>query len=294
MINIISICGTRPEVIRVIRDLPNHIIVNTGQHYDDNMDAVFWKERGFEPDVNLGAKTFPEMYERIDELLKKEKPKLVIIYGDTRSSFVGAMAAKDNRVKIAHLEAGVRGYDLDVPEERYRIGIDHISDYLFAINEFCKENLIRENVQGKIFVVGDILYDVFLEKRKHKGYVLMTIHREENQNAGTLRELLKEYQNEHIVFPAHPVIRPLLDKIKTRGRIAIGEPLGHDEMLELIKNAKMVITDSGGILREAFFAGVPLRVIMKKNPLEREISVFGDGTAREKIKKIIIKELYGK
>ena len=293
-IGIISICGTRPEVIRVIKDLPNHLIVNTGQHYDDSMDAIFWKERDFEPDVNLNAKEFPETYRKVDELLKEKKPKLIISYGDTRSSFIAALAAKNNDIKVVHLEAGVRCYDMSMPEERYRIMIDSISDYLFVLNKKGKENLLRENIQGEIFIVGDLLYDKYIQKRKHKDFVLMTIHRKQNQNSEFLSSLFKKYENEQeVILLVHHAIKDLLKTISCPANLDMIEPVNHEKMLKLIRNAKLVVTDSGGVQREAFFMGVPLDVRLKENPLEDEISIFGDGHAEERIKKIILEKVYG-
>ena len=289
-----SIIGTRPEAIRVIKKLPNHMIVNTGQHYDENMDVVFWKERGIEPDVNLGAKNFEEIYTKVCDLIGEHSPKLIITYGDTRSSFVATLAAKDKGVRVAHLEAGVRCYDMDMPEERNRIMIDSIADYLFAVNEKCKENLLKENVQGKIFVVGDILFDNYIEKRKHKDFVLMTIHRKQNQSPEFLSSLFREYKDEsRIVFPAHPTMKGILKNISLPSNLKVIEPTNHRKMLKLISEAKIVVTDSGGVQREAFFMGVPLDVKLKKNPWNSEISVFGDGRAEEKIKTIILEEFYG-
>ena len=288
MIDIISIVGTRPEVLRVIKDLPSHLIVNTGQHYNDNMDKIFWEEQGIESDVNICAQSFADIYDGVFKLLKEKKPKIVVIYGDTRSSFASALAAKDNDIKVAHLEAGVRGYDMDVPEERNRIMIDHISDYLFAINNRCKENLLKENVQGEIFVVGDMLYDRYLQKRKHDGYILMTIHRKENQNIEFMKKLFCQYLNERIIFPMHPVMKNFISGILPE-KLEIIEPIGHLKMLELIKNAKLVISDSGGVIREAFFMGVPIRTMMKVYPMEEEISIFGSGDAELKIKEILLK-----
>lgn len=290
MIDIISVCGTRPEVIRVIKDLPNHLIVNTGQHYDKNMDDVFWKERGFKPDMNLGSKNFSAIYETVSSFLEQKKPKLVISYGDSRSSFIAALAAKNNDIKVAHLEAGVRCYDMSMPEERYRIMIDAISDYLFVFNEKSKENLLKENVQGKIFIVGDILYDKHVQNRKHDGYILMTMHRKQNQNVVIMRNLFLRYWNEKIIFPMHPVMKQFLGEDLPK-KLEIIEPVKHEKMLELIKNAKLVVTDSGGVQREACFMGVPIEVMLKNNPLEHEISVFGNGHAEEKIKRIILKIL---
>jgi len=289
MSDIISICGTRPEVLRVIKDLPSHLIVNTGQHYDDNMDKIFWEEQGIKPDVNIGAKSFSEIYDGISSLLKEKKTKIVVIYGDTRSSFASALAAKDNDIKIAHLEVGVYGYDMEVPEERNRIMIDHISDYLFAINNRCKENLIKENVQGEIFVVGDMLYDRYLQKRRHQDYILITIHRKENQNAKFLMKLFKEYANDDMIFPIHPVMKQFIGKNLYK-KLEIIEPVEHKEMLDLIKNAKLVVSDSGGVIREAFFMGVPVRTMMKVYPMQEEIECFGNGDAETKIKNILLEK----
>ena len=291
-IDIISIVGTRPEIIRVIRDLPNHLIVDTGQHYDDNMDNDFWKEREIIPGVNLGSKKFSEIAESIDKLIKEYDPKLIISYGDTRSSLLSALIAKENDIKVAHLEAGVRCFNMNMPEERNRVIIDSISDYLFCVNEKGKQNLLKENVQGEIFVVGDILYDNYVQKRKHDDYVLMTIHRKENQNRECLNNIFNDYKEEKgIVFPIHPVMRKYMSD--TPKNVELIDPVNNLEMLELIKNAKLVITDSGGVQREAFFMGVPLDIRLNKNPWENEINVFGNGKAEEKIKSIIMLKVYG-
>ena len=289
MKKIFSICGTRPEVLRVITKLKNHTIVNTGQHYDYEMDEVFWEEMGFQPDYNLEARNFGEIYDKVSELLKKKKPDLVIIYGDTRSSLAGAIATKDNDIKLAHLEAGVRSYDMLMPEERNRIMIDAISDYLFVVNEKGRANLLEENIQGKIFVVGDLVYDRYVQKRKHQDYVLLTIHRKQNQNSGILKKIFDEYRNEDVLFPTHPVMKQYLERIdlKRYPKLEIVDPVSHERMLGFIKNAKLVVTDSGGVEREAFFMGVPLKVILRKNAWEDEINVFGDGNAEDKIIKII-------
>ena len=289
MFDIISIVGTRPEVLRVIKHFPNHLIVNTGQHYDDNMDRIFWKEQGIEPDVNIGAQSFSEIYDGVSVMLKEKQPKIVIIYGDTRSSFASALAAKDHNIKVAHLEAGVRGYDMTVPEERNRIMIDSISDYLFTINKKGEYNLIKENIQGEIFIVGDMLYDRYLQKRNHGGYILMTIHRKENQNAEFIKRLIYEYEDKDVVFPMHPVMKQFIGGNLPK-KLSIIEPVSHREMLSLIKNAKLVVTDSGGIQREASFMGVPLKAMMKINPMEDEINVFGNGHAEDKIKEILLQK----
>jgi len=287
---IISICETRPEVLRVMHNLPNHIIINTGQHYDYEMDEMFWKENKIRPNYNLDAQTFGDIYDKLSDLLRKLKPKIVIIYGDTRSSLAGAIAAKDNDIKVAHLEAGTRCYNMDMPEERNRIMIDTIADILFAFNEIGKNNLLRENTQGKIFIVGDILYDKYLENRKHKNYIFLTIHRKENQNIFILKEIFNDYKNEKIIFPVHPVMIKFISKIDVSKyqKLKILKPLNYSQTMKYIKNAKLVISDSGGIQREAFFMGVPCKVMLKKNPLEKETSVFGYGDAKEKIKKIIL------
>ena len=286
---IISVVGTRPEVLRVIRGIDNHLIVNTGQHYDYEMDEIFWKEMGFKPDINLNAKSLSEIYDGVYELLEKEKPALVICYGDTRSSLATALATKDLGFKLAHIEAGTRSGNMDMPEERNRIQIDAISDYLFPVNFIGKENLEKENVKGKIFVVGDIVYDRYLEKREHKDYILLTIHRKENQNSEFLKRLIYHYEDEKmVIFPIHPVMIKFLGKALPEN-LEIIKPVNHKKMLELIKNAKLVITDSGGVEREATFMGVPLRVMLENDAWRKEINIFGDGMAEKRIKRIIEK-----
>ena len=289
--DIISIVGTRPEILRVIKNLPSHLIVNTGQHYDENMDRIFWEEQGIEPDMNVCAQSFADIYDGVFRILKENKPKIVIIYGDTRSSFASALAAKDNDIRVAHLEAGVRGYDMRVPEERNRIMIDSISDYLLCINKKGKDNLLKENIQGEIFIVGDMLYDRYVQSREHDDYTLLTIHRKENQNKDLIKELIINCGDGKIIFPVHPAIEKFLDvSLFELKNLEIINPVGHNEMLKLIKNAKLVITDSGGVQREASFIGVPLVSVMNVNPMGDEINVFGNGHAEEKIRDILLQK----
>jgi len=287
MFDIISIVGTRPEIIRILSNLKNHLIVDSGQHYDYEMSEIFWKERGIKPDLNLKARSLGEIYERSFELIKKNKPKLVISYGDTRTSLAVSLATKDAGTKLIHLEAGVRSGDMEMPEERNRIIIDAIADYLFAVNKRCKENLLKENVKGKIFIVGDLVFDRYLKNRKHGRYILMTLHRKQNQNSLILKKILKEFRKDLIIFPIHPVMKKYLSKSEVPENLKIIQPVGYSKLLEMIKDAKLVITDSGGVQREAFFMGVPVRIILKKNPWKEEIQVFGDGHAEERIKYII-------
>ena len=286
---IITIIGTRPQFIKLIPDLGT-ILIDTGQHYDDEMSKNFISELGIKkPDYSLGETSLSGMIYKLIPILKKEKPDLVIVYGDTRSTLAGAISAKELKIKLAHIEAGVRCYDNSLPEENNRKIVDHLSDYLFCPTEEAVANLHKEGIEKNVFFVGDVLYDRFLEYRSQGRYVLVTIHRQENVNKERLQEIinsLKPYKK--VVFPVHPRTRKCIEEsgIKVPDNILLVAPFGYGESLRHIQSAELVITDSGGVQREAYWCGVPCQVLREKSEW-KNYNPYGDGTAGKQIKQIL-------
>lgn len=284
------VLGTRPEIIKlspVIRELDgsDFFIIHTNQHYSASMDSVFFHELNLpQPKYNLGisneslhGKMVGKMLEKVEEILISEKPDVELVQGDTNTALAGALAAAKLQIPIAHVEAGLRSYDRTMPEEINRVIIDHLSAYLFAPTPKQKKILINEGIsENLIFVVGNTITDavtqnlVLAEKKdiKHPGsdYILVTMHRP--SNVDTQPALKKQIANLErlsaetgikIVFPIHPRTRKKLKDFSiTVGKsIEITEPVGYFEMLILEKNAKLIVTDSGGIQEEACILGVP-------------------------------------
>ena len=312
MIKIITIIGARPQIIkaaalsRAIKENfsneINEVIVHTGQHYDENMSQVFFDELGIPtPNYNLGVGSgshgvqTSKMIEGIEEILIKEKPDYLIVYGDTNSTLAGAIAASKIHIPIVHIEAGLRSYNKAMPEEINRICCDHCSTMLFSPTATGYNNLIKEgfNPDNKkpytidnpgIYHCGDVMYDNSLhfaeiakDKRlKTKGnYILCTIHRNNNTDeperlSSIVKALLKLSEEKEIVIPLHPRTKKLLDvnlssdiynKLINNERIHIIPPASFLEMIRLEKNTDLVITDSGGVQKEAFFFKKPCIII---------------------------------
>ena len=291
---IATIVGARPQFIKmapVSRELGKYfdeILVHTGQHYDYEMNKIFFEELDIpEPDYYLGVGSGThgyqtgEMLKKIEEVLLKEKPDLVLVYGDTNSTLAGALAAVKLHIKVAHVEAGLRSFDKRMPEEINRILTDHVSDLLFAPTETAVKNLHNEGIKEGVYLTGDVMYDAMLynikiaEKKsnilkelnlKPKGYLLATVHRAENtDNKENLKNIIEAFINcgEVIVFPVHPRTKKylesygLMDKILKAENILITNPIGYLDILILEKNAKKILTDSGGVQKEAYFLKVP-------------------------------------
>jgi UDP-N-acetylglucosamine 2-epimerase len=268
-----------------------HILVHTGQHYEHRMSGVFFDELDLpRPDHNLevgsgmqGAQT-GAMLEKIEKVILSEKPDAVMVYGDTNSTVAGALAAAKLHIQIAHLESGLRSFNRRMPEEINRITCDHISDVLFCPTETAVENLRREGITRNVFQTGDVMLDAVLtyrgkaEKRKllqrlevePKGYALATIHRAENTDcAETLGSLLNSLMElgHPVVLPMHPRVRDRLRKDRKLRAVAkklakcrnvrTVEPVSYLDMLALEIGARVILTDSGGVQKEAFFAAVP-------------------------------------
>lgn len=290
---ILTVIGARPQFIkaaavsRLLRERSTEIIVHTGQHYDDNMSNVFFRELEIPaPDYNLGvgsglhgAQT-GEMLARIEEVLLAEKPDWVLVYGDTNSTLAGALAGAKLHIPIAHVEAGLRSFNRDMPEEINRVLTDHISDLLFCPSETARGNLAREGVENGVHVVGDVmadsLHDAAQRANQHSdilerlglvpgAYLLATVHRAENtDHTSRLGNILRAFatMQEPVIFPVHPRTRHRmagLDLLSTLegSQVRMIEPLGYLDMVRLEQSARMVLTDSGGIQKEAYWLKVP-------------------------------------
>ena len=303
MIKIVTVVGARPQFIKaavISRAFASHnygkkhgavreIVVHTGQHFDDQMSQVFFDEMGIPaPDYNLGIGGLTHgamtgrMIEAIEEVLVSEKPDFVLVYGDTNSTLAGAIAAAKLQISLAHVEAGLRSFNRDMPEEINRVLTDHAAQILFAPTRLAVENLLKEGIpQNMVHLVGDVMYDAALFhanqaeqqskiigklKIKCREYVLVTLHRAENtDNPGRLRAivegLLRVAHEIPVVFPLHPRTRARLQQEgmdnEVFAKLGITEPVGYLDMVMLEKNARLIATDSGGVQKEAYFYKVP-------------------------------------
>lgn len=288
---LLTIIGARPQFVkaaavsRAIAKTPclEEILVHTGQHFDANMSEVFFEEMDIpKPDYNLnihslshGAMT-GRMLEEIERILIREQPGCVLVYGDTNSTLAGALAAKKLQIRVAHVEAGLRSYNMRMPEEVNRILTDRISDYLFCPTDGAVRNLEQEGFAHfpcRIAQVGDVMQDAalfYLPKSEaqstilrdlalQKGrFILTTIHRAENtddlarlgQIVASLNRLAQEFE---VVFPVHPRTRARLAEQGLSPAVKTIEPVGYLDMIQLIAGSRMVITDSGGLQKEAYF-----------------------------------------
>jgi len=287
---IITIIGARPQFIKAAalsREIANYnnieeIIVHTGQHFDTNMSEIFFEQMSIpKPHYNLdinglghGAMT-GQMLEKIEEVLLKEKPDWVLIYGDTNSTIAGALAAKKLHIKVAHVEAGLRSFNMEMPEEVNRILTDRISDILFCPTDTAIENLKKEgynNIDCQIVKSGDIMQDaaIFYSKKEQKPnieipkeFILATIHRAENtddpKRLGAILEALNEIAKETaIILPLHPRTAKIIKSSQYNfENLTIIEPVGYLEMVYMLNRCKLVMTDSGGLQKEAFFFAKP-------------------------------------
>lgn len=323
---IISIIGARPQFIKVsvvseeLRKNFTEVIIHTGQHYDYEMSKLFFEQLDIpEPDyhLNVGSGTHGyqtgEMLKRIEEILIAEKPDMVLTYGDTNSTLAGALAASKMHVKIGHIEAGLRSFDKSMPEEINRIITDHCSDLLFCPTKTAVNNLMREGITSGVYHTGDVMVDCLLKyievaeekttiledlEIDRKRYLVFTIHRANNtDNRDNLEQILGALSeiSEPIIFPIHPRTRKsliefrLYDKLINQKNIKVIQPLGYLEFLRLMKNARKIITDSGGIQKEAYILKVPC-ITLRENTEWVETVQDGwnvlVGTDKERIFKI--------
>jgi UDP-N-acetylglucosamine 2-epimerase len=288
---IVTIIGNRPQFVKAaavsrrLRERHDELIVHTGQHYDDELSRVFFDELGVPAphrELAAGSGTNSAQTARIlgalEGVLEELEPELVLVYGDTNSTLAGALAAAQLRLPVGHVEAGMRSFDRSMPEELNRVLADHASDLLLCSTPTAMANLERERAFGQAHLVGDVMADVSLMFRdlaaersrmlderglEPGGYLLLTAHRAGNvDDPGMLRRLVQviEALPERVVFPVHPRTRARLETAGLMDRLAgidLTPPLGYLDFLQLLRNARAVLTDSGGVQKEAFVLGVP-------------------------------------
>ncbi len=286
-----TVIGARPQFIkastvsRVIQNTTsiNEIIIHTGQHFDDNMSSVFFEEMEIpEPKYNLNingvshGEMTARMLEGIEDILINEKPDILMVYGDTNSTLAGAIAAIKLNIPIVHIESGLRSFNLNMPEEYNRILTDRVSKVLFVPNETGYKNLINEgfnNFECEIIESGDVMLDAALhysemedrvsnELKKQldekNNYILATIHRQENTNdivrlKNIISSLNRLHQEYNVIVPMHPRTQKVIENEGILVEFDRLESVGYIDMMYLIKNSSLVITDSGGLQKEAFF-----------------------------------------
>lgn len=352
---IASIVGARPQFIKaaplheVLNKTFQLISIHTGQHYDKNLSDIFFKEFNLaEPNYNLniGSGNHGEQSGRmlieIERVLLKEKPDGVIVYGDTNSTISGALASIKLHIPTIHIEAGMRSFNRHMPEEVNRIATDHLSTMNFCVTEAAKNNLIKEGITKSVYLVGDTMFDVFKKISslisnkilaqyglKENNYILTTVHRASNtEDTNKLKAIVNALikSNRQIVFPVHPRTREYLKNanqlslLEQAQNIILLKPQGYIENITLMKYSSTILTDSGGMQKEAFFLKKPCITLRTEtewietlnnnwntlvNPsneaeiikrLQKKIhpgayhELYGDGTASQKITEILTKE----
>lgn len=348
---IASIVGARPQFIkcaplsRELRTEHEEILVHTGQHYDHEMSDIFFEELNIpKPDYNLGigsgnqGEQTGKMLIEIEKVFLKEKPEMVLVYGDTNSTLAGGLAASKLHIRLAHVEAGLRSFDRRMPEEINRILSDHVSDLLLCPTQTAIDNLEKEGITEGVHLAGDVMVDALEYYRKmakeksriieelglEKGkYVVITVHRPSNtdskDNMSNIIEALGQ-SGKITVFPVHPRTLKYMkgygicDNIPSNVKLI--QPVGYLDMLRLMGDAEKILTDSGGIQKEAYLLEVPcitlrmntewvetlgygwnvlvgtdrkkiVKALNESRPHDRKKDIFGNGFACKKIGKII-------
>ncbi|MFH1453846.1 MAG: UDP-N-acetylglucosamine 2-epimerase (non-hydrolyzing) [Armatimonadota bacterium] len=320
-LKIAFIVGARPQFVKLAplmkrsKNKQDSIIIHTGQHYDGNMSPLFFKELGIpSPSYNLGigknikgAEQLGLMIIKIAEVFLKEKCSLAVVFGDTTSTLAGALAAAKLGIDAVHIEAGMRSYT-DMPEEENRVLTDHLCRYLFCSTQQAVKNLKKENITSEIYMVGDLMYDnlkeVLKSKRnsdilkrlglKKKDYYLLTAHRAENtDNPKRLDNILTACSQlkKRVVFPVHPRTKNTISNNgKKYKNIEFTEPVGYIDMVELLKGSDKVLTDSGGLQKEAYILGIPCITLRKETEWTELVKAGWNilaGTDKNKIKKAV-------
>lgn len=299
MKKILSIVGARPQFVKeaAIQSVLKHsekiteVLVHTGQHYDINMSGVFFDVLSMKsPDYNLGVSETlhgamtGKMLIELEQILIKEKPDLVLLYGDTNSTTAGALAARKLKIQVAHIEAGVRQKKPKyMPEETNRVTTDHISDYLFCPSQVAIDNLYKENIKEGVYFTGDVMYDIFLKMKpffdyslidkfglSQDNFILMTLHRDFNvDNKDVLTKILNEVakiaSEIPVIYPLHPRTRKRIHEFGLEyllSDLIITEPIDYLKLMGLTENCFKAITDSGGYQKETYFAGKRAAVLM--------------------------------
>jgi UDP-GlcNAc3NAcA epimerase len=289
---IMTVVGARPEFIqtapvsKAIRKRHTEILVHTGQHYDDNMSAVFFSDLGIpQPELNLEvgsgshAQQTGQIMVKIEEAMLREKPDWVLVFGDTNSTIGAALAAAKIHVPVAHIEAGLRSYDRNMPEEINRVMTDHLSDLLFPPTQVAVDNLKKEGIMKGVKLVGDVRVDVVLGTveqararqpelfaqtglREGEPFALATIHRASNtDDRARLRDIVSAFNTLDlpVVLPVHPRLRKMMGEFgfQFSGNVRAIEPIGFVDMVALLDACRIVITDSGGLQKEAYMLRRP-------------------------------------
>jgi UDP-GlcNAc3NAcA epimerase len=345
---LVSIIGTRPQLLKLaplnkqFKQLNetniNHIIIHSGQHYDDNMSKVFTDTFNMNIDYNLkingsrlhgmshGGMTGTMLIE-IEKILIKERPDLVLVFGDCNTTIAGALAASKLLIPVMHVEAGIRSFNMTMPEEQNRILTDHISTIFCCPTNSAIKNLHNEGIYKNIHLTGNLQIDLMeycLEeydmKPKYNDYYLMTVHRHYNTNKETLNKIFNAVArlDKQVIFPIHPRTRNVIgeNNVIIPENLKLIDPIGYPEMVNLLKNCYKILTDSGGIQSEAYCLGKPCitlrtetewpelllsgwnvladpneddvyNIIINHNPIKKRENIFGEGKCCENIYKII-------
>lgn len=288
---VVSIVGARPQFIkaaavsRELRKQNTEILVHTGQHYDYEMSGIFFDGLQIPvPEVNLGAGSglhgaqTAAMLKGIEEVLLAEKPESLLVYGDTNSTLAGALAASKLGIPVAHVEAGLRSFNRSMPEEINRVIADHLSELLLCPSSVAVKNLAAEGIARNVHIVGDVMLDVLNWATQHlsrhssdilarlklteRGYLLATVHRSDNtDDCGRLSQIVSAFNalNEPLVFPVHPRTRKAMRdaQCNIKDHVRLIEPVGYLDMVALAGGARLILTDSGGLQKEAYWLGVP-------------------------------------
>jgi UDP-N-acetylglucosamine 2-epimerase len=286
-VDFVTVAGTRPEIIKLAELVPllnkkyNHALLYTGQHFSENMKDIFFDELDMVPDYELKSKTsdIGVLSDNLVRILSELQPRYVIVYGDTNSSMAATLAAEQIRSKLIHVEAGVRDFDLAVPEESIRIYIDSKAEYLLSPSNFCSTVLTYEQIRGKVYTTGNLvvdvckkLYGIAMKKYNYANYrdiglenddfLLLTMHRPENSDDPTKLDMLRKHLqqvNYQIIFPIHPRTKQNLIKynIQLPSNVKIIDAVGYLEFLGLVGKSKLVLTDSGGLQEESIVLKKP-------------------------------------
>lgn len=347
---VLTVVGARPQFVKAavlsqaLRGRCRELLVHTGQHYDDGLSEQFFRElRIPRPDhmLNVGsgshASQTAQMLTRLETVMLDERPDLVLVYGDTNSTLAAALAAVKIGVPIAHVEAGCRSYDRAMPEEINRVITDHVSTLLLCATRRSVSNLEREGITSGVHDVGDLMFDLTVRESgtgepsailetlgvSPRGYHVLTIHRPANtDDVDRLERILRSLQAQDlpVIFPVHPRTRKQIrhDVFAGESLVRFIEPVGYRDMMALVRNARMVLTDSGGVQKEAFFHQTPcltlrdtsewmetvdagwnrlvgsdpaaildaLRTWQPSDPPPRDL--FGDGRAAERVADILV------
>jgi UDP-GlcNAc3NAcA epimerase len=352
-VRVLTVVGNRPQFIKAaavsgpLRARAEELLIHTGQHYEDALSGTFFRELGLaRPDRELGisghsnTSQLSRMLAALEPLVAQERPDAVLVYGDTNSTLAGALAGAQAQVAVVHVEAGMRSYDRSMPEELNRVLSDHLADLLLCPSDAAAENLRAESVAGRIEVVGDVMVDVSLRwqerARAEKSalgahgleagrYLLLTAHRAGNVDPPARLERLVELVLAlpgQVLFPMHPRTRErlrasgLIERLRRKDGLTLTEPLGYGEFAALLTHARAVLTDSGGVQKEAYLAGVPcvtlrantewvetvasgwnslvdldagaaLAALERRPPAERP-ALYGDGHAAERCVQAIV------